>query len=119
MADKIGVGQANTFFDPRAKEFGKNFTMRIKKKKTKSRDRTASGLSGSSKGNRNSSLRSGPFARSKEMRASMSPGSSKMGAQNKMNKTLRDDFMKSMSKKEEPEMISEPVKIKEWRVRTK
>lgn len=95
--------------------------MRIKKKRNKSRDRTASGLSGSSKGNKNSALKSGGFNRSKEMRASMSPNSSKLGGKNKMSLTVRDDFMKTISKKEDQgiEMIAEPVKIKDFKVKRK
>jgi hypothetical protein len=96
MADTLRVNKCNAFFDPRSGEFDKTFSMRIKKKKTKSRDRTASGLSGSSKGKRNSSLKIGQFSRNKDMRASMSPNSS---TKKSMNRTLRDDFMKSLAKK--------------------
>jgi hypothetical protein len=93
--------------------------MRIKKKRTKSRDRNASGLSGSSKGKGNSALKSGSIKRSKEMRASMSPNSSKLGGKNKMSLTVRDDFMKTITKKEggDIEMIAEPVKIKDFKVK--
>ena len=97
MADKLSVNQCNTFFDPRTGDFDKTFNLKIRKKKTKSRDRTASGLSGSSKSKKNSSLKIGSFSRNKDMRASMSPNSS--SAKKAMNKTLKEDFLKSLSRK--------------------
>lgn len=51
----------------------------------------------------------------------MSPNSSKLGGKNKMSLTVRDDFMKTISKKEDQgiEMIAEPVKIKDFKVKRK
>ncbi len=69
-------------------------------------------------------MRVGGFKRNKDMRDKLSPDGSRGSPAGSrmsktMNKTLREDFMRSLSKRGqgpgEPEMISEPVKIKEWR----